>query len=220
VLSVLVTLAVAAPAGATPPALLSTGHNGLHPTASFAAPGATDVTLYLSTRPDRATDGSFLTENSAGIDFLTGDEIAGGAWMDADTLAPGTYYVMLRASQTGCYASDGQVCMEGYSNVLPLTIAKPTQRYRATIKGGYIASFELKITPLGESVPYKLCWTRRQGRKCERSTVNGYDWTRPASDTIYLTLSDLKLPRRQTRTTFTWQVGGKRVASKRVRVRS
>jgi hypothetical protein len=188
----------------------------LHPTATLSAPGADDVTVYISTRPDRATDGNFLTETSAGIDFLTAEEIASGAWMDDDYLDPGTYYVMLRASTYSC--SDGADCIDGFSNVLTLLVPKPKQRFRASIKSGYVGSFTLSITPAGESVPYKLCWTRGKGRKCERGTVDGYGWTRPASDTIFLTVSDLKLPRRQRKSTFTWYVAGKRVASKTIRI--
>jgi hypothetical protein len=48
--------------------------------------------------------------------------------------------------------------------------------------------------------------------------VDGYDWTRGASDTVYLTVGDLKLPRRQRKTTFSWHVAGKRVASRKVRI--
>jgi hypothetical protein len=216
VLSLFATFAVAAPADAASPALLGVGHKGLHPTAALSAPGADDVTVYISKRPDRATDGNFLTENSAGIDFLTADEIASGAWMDEDNLDPGTYYVMLQASTYSC--PDGADCTDGFSNVMTLLMPKPKQRFRASIKSGFIGSFTLTITPAGKSVPYRLCWTRGRGRRCERGTVDGYDWTRPASDTIFLTLSDLKLPRRQKQTTFTWQVAGKRVASKTIRI--
>ena len=216
VFSLLATFAFAAPAHAASPALLGVGHNGLHPTATLSAPGAADVTVYISTRPDRATDGSFLTENSADIDFLTAEEIASGVWMDADNLDPGTYYVMLRASTYSC--PDGVDCIDGFSNVMTLTMPKPTQKFRASIEHGFIGSFKLTITPTGEPVPYTLCWTRGKGRKCQRDTVDGYDWTRAASDTIYLTVSDLKLPRRQRKTTFTWHVAGKPVASKTIRI--
>lgn len=216
VLSLLATFAFAAPAEAASPALLGVGHDGLHPTATLSAPGADDVTVYISKRPDRATDGNFLTENSAEIDFLTAGEIASGAWMDADNLDPGTYYVMLRAGTYTC--PDGADCIDGFSNVMTLLVPKPKQRFSASIQRGFIGSFKLTITPAGESLPYKLCWTRGKGRKCERGTVDGYDWTGAASDTIFLTVSDLKLPRRQRKTTFTWHVAGKRVASKTIRI--
>lgn len=216
VLLLLATFALAAPAHAASPALLGVGHDRLHPTATLSAAGADDVTVYISKRPDRATDGNFLTENSAEIDFLTAEEVASGAWMDADNLDPGTYYVMLRASTYSC--PDGADCIDGFSNVMRLTIPKPKQNFRASIEDGFIGSFKLTITPAGESVPYKLCWIRGKGRKCERGSVGGYDWTGAASDTIWLTASDLKLPRRQSKTTFTWYVAGKRVASKRIRI--
>jgi len=216
VISMLAMLALAAPAKAATPTLLSVGHRALHPTATLVAPGADDVTIYFSKRRDRATDGRFLTENSASIDFLTPQEVASGIWMDADNLDPGTYYVMLQATTDSC--PEGTDCTNGFSNVMPLTIPKPKQTFRATFERGYIATFKLTITPLGESVPYQLCWTRAKGRKCERAAVDGHDWTRAASDTIYLTASDLKLGTRRT-TTFSWYVAGKRVASKKLRIK-
>jgi hypothetical protein len=145
VLSLLATFAFAAPAEAASPALLGVGHDGLHPTATLSAPGADDVTVYISKRPDRATDGNFLTENSAEIDFLTGDEIASGVWMDADNLDPGTYYVMLRASTYTC--PDGADCIDGFSNVMTLLVPKPKQRFRASIERGFIGSFKLTSLP-------------------------------------------------------------------------
>lgn len=211
-LALIAAATLAAPASASSPALLAVGHDKLHPTASFAAAGANDVTVYISSSPDRGTDGSFLAENSAGVDFLTADEIASGTWMDSGNLDPGTYYVMLRASTYSC--PDGTDCVDGYSAMLELTIPKPKQRYKATKKSGYLASLTLTVTPAGEAVPYKLCWRRGKSQKCKRGTVTGFDWTRSASDTIYLTVDDLKLPKAQTKTTFTWYVAGKRVASK------
>jgi hypothetical protein len=204
---------------AATPTLLGVDHDRMHPTATFAAAGADSVTVYISTQPDRATDGKFLDENSADIDFLTDGEIVTGQWMDSGLLNPGTYFVMLHAEQYTCHVDEGQVCMQGYSNVSTLTIPKPKQKFRATVDPGFLASFELTVSPLGESLPYRLCWARTgKSRKCERGTVLGTDWSDSASDSIYLTVDDLKLASRQKRVKFTWYVSGKRVASKTLRI--
>jgi hypothetical protein len=217
VLAMLAAVGMTGRAQAATPTLVSVGHERMHPTASLSAPGATDVTVYISSRPDRATDGHFLSENSADIDFLTADEVATGRWMDADQLKPGTYWVMLSASTFPC--PEGTDCVEGFSNVLELRIAKPKQRFKARIKRGYIGTFELKITPAGETVPYKLCWNAAKGRKCKTGSVLGTDWNDSASDPIFLAVDDLKLGHR-TKVTFKWYVRGKRVAKKTVRIRN
>jgi hypothetical protein len=218
VLTMLAALTFAAPASATPPTLLSVGSDRLHVTARFAVAGADSVTIYISKAPDRATDGSFLSENLAGIDFLTDHEIASGVWMDEDTLAPGTYYAMLSASTYLC--SQGAACVDGFPNVMTLTVPKPKPKYRAKVERGFVGEFTLTVTPLGESLPYRLCWNRTgKRRKCERDTIAGYDWTSAASDSILLTVDDLKISRRQARVKFTWYVGKRRVASKTVRIR-
>jgi hypothetical protein len=62
------------------------------------------VTIYIANRPDRATDGSFLTENVKEIDFLTDQELQTGAWLYESALNPGTWYLMARASaESSCY---------------------------------------------------------------------------------------------------------------------
>jgi hypothetical protein len=78
----------------------------------------------MATRPDRASDGGFLSENIADLDFLTADEIVAGSWLYETQLDPGTYYLMLRASDYEC--SEHPDCIDGYSNVLALTIPLPT----------------------------------------------------------------------------------------------
>ena len=55
--------------------------------------------MYLASSPERGTDGRFLQENVKETDFLTDDEIQRGAWLDSDQVDPGTYYVMLEATQ-------------------------------------------------------------------------------------------------------------------------
>jgi hypothetical protein len=49
--------------------------------ATFSAPRADFATIYIASRPDRATDGSFLTENIKELDILTDSEIQSGRWV-------------------------------------------------------------------------------------------------------------------------------------------
>src|SRR5207247_776663 len=96
-IALLALVAFAAAAGralAVPPTLASVGEQVRHPTATFSAPKASDATIYLATKPDRASDGGFLTENVKEVGLLTDAEIQSGRWLDANQVDPGTYYVM------------------------------------------------------------------------------------------------------------------------------
>ena len=90
-------LALPGAAAANPPQLLTIDQVGRHPIAQFSIPGADDATIYSATKPDRASDGSFLQENITDLDPLTTDEIQRGAWTYESQLDPGTYYVLLYA---------------------------------------------------------------------------------------------------------------------------
>jgi hypothetical protein len=87
-----------------------------------------DVTIYLATSPDRATDGRFLSENVRDLDFLTDEEIQAGFWSYETQLAPGIYHVMLGADDYDCGVE--ATCIDGYSNVLTLVIPLPTLSMR------------------------------------------------------------------------------------------
>ena len=205
-------------AQAAAPSLLSVGQQDRHSTGAFSAPGADHVTVYFASKPDRGSDGSFLSENYVGSRSLTDDEIAAGRWFGSGQLDPGSYYVMLDADDYGCY--DDPACLEGFSAVLPLTVPKPTQRFKAKVTRlfGETLYPELTITPLGEPQPYTLCWRKADGRrKCLRSTVDGYNWNGAASDEISVGARVQRAMRKYT--TFTWYVAGERVASRRVRIR-
>jgi hypothetical protein len=191
--------------------------------ATFSAPHAGFAAIYLATKPDRATDGSFLQENVKELDILTDSEIQTGRWSDENQIDPGTYWVLLQTTPdfSSCFRDDGSIdpaCADGFSNVLTLVIPQPSVRYTARVTAyRYLrqASLRLIATPLGQKRPYRVCYRLVSGRdRCLNGTLNGYDWNASADDT--LTLSTRNLSRT---VTFSWYVGGKRVVSKRVRVR-
>jgi hypothetical protein len=204
-------------AQATTPSLLSVGQQDRHSTGTFSAPDADSATVYIATMPDQGSDGRFLDENMVGMVFLTDDEIAAGSWLSSDQLDPGSYHVMLNADDYDCY--DDPACLEGFSDVLPLTVPMPAQRFTRSVTRPFKTLYlKLTISPLGEDQPYKLCWSKANlQRKCLSSTVGGYDWNRAASDEISVGARAQRAMGK--RTTFSWYVAGKRVASKRVRIR-
>jgi hypothetical protein len=195
-----------------------------HPSATFAAPKADDVTIYFASKADRASDGSFFQENIVASDFLTTSEIQAGTWTYSDQLDPGTYYTMVNASPNFdlCYIpSSGTYdpsCADGYSNVVTLTVPVPRIRYSARVsvlRYVRVAYLGLKATPFGIAKPYRVCYRDRAKKKrCVRGKLDGYSWDSAASDEVSLRTS--KLP---AWTTFTWYVGSRAVAKKRVRVR-
>jgi hypothetical protein len=208
-------LVAAAPAQASAPTLLGLSEQNRHPSATFAMSGADDGTIYLATAPDRATDGRFLDENLADLDFLTDEEIQAGHWLSSSQLDPGTYYGMVAGTDFDCLGE--AECLDGISNVLTMTVPEPKQTYRRRVKVYRyvgIVDLTLRIKPLGERRRYRVCWTRhKKGRKCARGTVDGYSWNSAASDTISVRRRGMRR-----RTTFNWYVHGRRVASKRVRI--
>jgi hypothetical protein len=181
------------------------------------------VIIYLASKPDRATDGSFLQENIEHLDIFTDSEIQSGRWVDENRIAPGTYWVMLRASPDfdSCYISGGgfdPACAQGFSDLVTLVVPKPAVRYRASVTAfrfSGTASLQLVATPLGEDVPYRVCYRLKTKKtRCVTGKLEGFSWEASTIDT--LTVTTRSLP---TFTTFVWYVEGKKVASKRVRVR-
>jgi len=218
-----VALVMATTAEAVLPTLSSVSQQNRHPAATFSAPRSNFATIYLSSKPDRATDGSFLQENVEEIDILTDFEIQSGRWSDENQVDPGTYWVMLRATPDfgSCFREDGSIDpagADGFSNVMTVTIPEPRVRYAARITTyRYLreASLRLIASPLGEKRPYRVCYRVATGRsRCLSGTLAGYDWNSSAEDT--LTISTRTLSRIAT---FSWYVAGKRVVTKRVRMR-
>jgi hypothetical protein len=215
---------VPADALAVPPTLSAVGQVSRHPTASFSAPRADLATIYIATKPDRATDGRFLEENIKTLDILTDSELQSRRWVSESQLDPGSYWMMMRASPDfdACYivgtGTYDPACADGFSNVQTLAIPKPTTRYAAAVtvyKFLSEASLRVAARPLGERRPYRVCYRLATGRtRCLVGTLRGFDWNSGATDS--LTVTTRGLPRLAT---FSWFVGGKRVAVKRVLIR-
>jgi hypothetical protein len=200
-----------APAPAKPPTLLTVSQKNRHPSATFSAPGADDATIYFASKPDRAGDGGFLRKNINKLDLLGTVEIRRGSWSFEDPLDPGTYYVMMDAADYDCIGQPG--CIGGYSNMLTLAVPKPSQTYRGSVEvlhSVHIVSLTLHVTPLGEKLPYKVCWQLATGkRRFVSGTVAGYSWNSSADNQLSVRLRGMKA-----RTKFTWYVRGHAVVSK------
>jgi len=211
-------LAVAGQAGAaSSPSLLRVSQTNRHASAQFAMPGADSATIYFATKPDRATDGSFLEENVEHMGFLTSSEIQSGSWFDESRIDPGRYYVMIEADDWDCFDQAG--CLNGYSSVLTLDVPKPAPTYRATtdvLHYVHVTYLTLRVKPLGERLPYKVCWRlKNKKRRCVKGAVSGYSWDSSAESML-----DVSLRGMGRRTTFTWYVNGSRVATKTANTRA
>lgn len=204
---------------AQPPTLFSVDAGAdLHPAAAFNAAAASSAEIRFASSPDRASDGSFRSENIVDYDSFTDGELRGGSWSYEYILPPGHYWVMITATDYGdcARAPTGPECGEGASNVLELEVPRPDLGYATSSRlYYYLGEIDLKLTvdPLGEDLPYRLCWRRKSGaRRCTRSTVEGRSWTSSASDTVEVSLRGLA-----SRTTFVWYVDGEEVDRRRLR---
>ena len=216
-------LVLVATALSVPPTLSSVAVQDRHPLATFSAPKAEFASIDVAIRPERATDGSFLNENVEVTDFLTASEIQAGRWAYESQIAPGRYYVMLLAAPDvdACLISDqgdyDPSCADGHSAVLPLTVPRPASRYTASARvrrSLQRVDLRLRVAPLGDRLRYRVCYQlTNQQRRCLTSAVEGFDWNSGASDMLSVTTR--RLP---PLTTFTWLVGGKAVATRRVRI--
>lgn len=200
-----------AAAADSPPSLLSVSQQSRHPIANFSIPGADYAFVYVATKPDRASDGSFLQENIVASDSLTLDEIQSGSWTYESQLDPGGYYVLLNATDLDCISQP--TCLNGYSNMLALSVPKPPQTYRGSVSVlhySHLAYLTLRVKPLGESMTYKVCWQlKNKKRRCVKAKVDGYSWNDTASDDVTVGLRGMAK-----RTTFVWYVQGRKVAAR------
>jgi hypothetical protein len=102
------------------PTLLSAGAQQRHPTSTWTLPTGLDAqAIEVATSPDATVDGAFLTENTVAYDLLGATDTS---WRWARTLAPGTYYVHVQASD------------DVWSNVLTFTIANTPPRLSGSIR--------------------------------------------------------------------------------------
>jgi hypothetical protein len=207
-------LTVVGAANAAPPALLTVGQQNRHASATFSAPGADLATIYVASKPDLASGGGFLEENIKRIDFLTADEIQRGAWLDAEQLDPGLYYVMLRVSDYECPRNPN--CTQGYSSIVPLAVPRPRSRYSARVfavfRRSSVMYLQLTVSPLGERLPYRVCWRLKNKRRtCLSRTLNGFSWNRSVTD-----IPRIRMRGMGGRTRFSWYVRGRRVAAQTV----
>jgi hypothetical protein len=202
------------------------GQQNRHATMTFSAPRADSVAIDLARSPDRASDGHFLSENIVRSAFLTDDEVQAGRWVDESQLNPGKYFVLLEGSaESSCVSYPppdfdrvlDPACADGFSDVATLDVPTPTQRFKTRVEQLRfirIIYLHLSVTPLGQDLPYKVCWQRKTKRRvCVSSTVPGYDWNSSAEDMVRISSKTL---RRLTK--FTWFVSGRAVAAKTVRV--
>jgi hypothetical protein len=232
-LFVVTTLAVTVvPALAVPPEITAVGEQDRHPTILFSAPRAASVTVYVASKRDRATDGTFFQENVVATGLLTDSEIQSGEWLDSSRIDPGSYFVMVEASGGACDGYDSNAvagvtdpsCADGFSSIVRLTIPKPRTKF--TVKVDVLrfmrtVSLELTGKPLGENLPYRVCWRQpAEGRKfqkrCRTSSLDGYSWSHDATDSLLIDTEGMAR-----RTTFTWHSRGskpKRLLSKTIRV--
>lgn len=234
-LAVLSSVVTATPALAVSPAITAVGQQDRHPSVALAAPRADSVTVYIASKPDRATDGSFLQENVVEYGFLTDSEIQSGQWLDGSQIDPGSYFVMLKATRdfTSCDsydANDNQVidpsCADGFSTVVPLTVPTPKTKYTVKtelLKNIGIVYLTLTAKPLGVKVPYQVCWKQPTGKRktlrkrCVKATLSGYSWSADASDELRINTKGMAR-----RTKFTWYTRGgapKVLLSKTITVR-
>jgi hypothetical protein len=210
-------------ASAVPPRLGSVTAPQRHPAAAFAAPKAGALTISFATKPDRASDGTFVSDNVAELEDLTAAEIKSGRWVFERQIEPGTYYVMLSASPdfAQCYLVAGgtydPACADGFSNVVRLIVPKPVTRYDAGVNALPIvgtAYLWLAGDPLGERRSYKVCYQNKNGRRsCVSRTLDGDDWDARVQDNFKISARTLR-----TITTFSWYVDGVLVARKTARM--
>jgi hypothetical protein len=89
---------------------------------------------------------------------------------------------MIRAIDYDCIGQP--TCTDGYSNMHTLAVPKPPETYRGSVEVlhyVHIVSLTLRITPLGEKLPYKVCWRLKTKKlRCVSGTVYGYSWNSSA----------------------------------------
>jgi hypothetical protein len=87
------------------------------------------------------------------------------------------------------------------------------QTYRGSVSVlhfSHVAYLTLLVKPLGESLPYTVCWRlKNKKRRCVTGKVDGYSWNGSASADVTVGLGGMAK-----RTTFVWYVHGRKVAAR------
>lgn len=211
---------------AVPPTLSTVGATGMRPSVTFSAPKAANVTVYVATKPDRDAHGAFVIANVLTVAvILDPTAIQSGTWSGDTPLAPGQYYVMVKAIPDfdACFNSgSGSIddsCANGFSDVAPLTIRPPAIHYTATAtpkRSAHKVALRLTANPLGTTIAYKVCFKPKAAkvRRCIPGTLRGTSWSAPTSGALSASTRGLGA-----KTTFTWIVAGRTIAAKTVRTK-
>ena len=116
-------LALASPAIAAPPTLISVSHVDRHPSATWAlAPGVISERVEVATSPATSSDGYFLTENVKAFNALL--EETQTNWVYNYQLEPGLYYVHIGGLDRPCYLA-GLCPSREWSQIMTVDIPPP-----------------------------------------------------------------------------------------------
>lgn len=210
-------LLLAAPvvAEAAPPIVVSVSAPDGYPSATFSAPRSSYVTVFVATKPDRATDGQFLEGNVITTELLVDEEARSGRWTSETPLPPGTYWVLLQADPADdCFVEESldPSCADGYSMPLRLVVTTPVKvTFTGSVRPGATATLTLRRSVVLASVAYRVCFPTAAGtRTCRRGVIG----SRASTGSVRIATAGLART-----TTFSWTVGPKVVATKRARVR-
>ncbi len=207
-------------AAAHAPILKSVSQKNLRLSATFSAPDAGVVTVYVAKAPQQNADGSFYTANIADSEVLTAQQISSGTWTEQSELTtPGHYWVMIGANpaQT-CVLGDGTInpsCANGDSNVVSVTVSPPTTQYKASVLTTHAShgtvSLRLTATPLGASETLKLCYALTVRKRPSKHCINRH-LTGSSLHTSVVDLVKLSTRGMSKREAFTWSLSGRTVA--------
>jgi N-acetylneuraminic acid mutarotase len=213
------TAAEGPPPAPRPPVLLSVGHRKGYPRAAWSLPaGVSSVSIEVVTEMGTVVVASKLAGTAT-------------SWSSAKRVRPGTYDVRVLGRDAACEAASGEACT-AWSNELELVIGRyaaykvklrsthpeavPSGRRKWTYFGDVVrASFRNLGNPAGDVQRYKVCHTKNWSRRCSRRSVVGANW-----DSWLVVMKRRWAGKIDGRyvgfVKFTWHVGGRRVAAKRI----
>ncbi|MDX6512133.1 MAG: hypothetical protein QOE36_1637 [Gaiellaceae bacterium] len=213
---------LAASASAVPPVLLNLSQKNGHLSATFSAPRAMLLGVWVARDPARNPDGSFPQANMAL--FTAVDDVTSGHWTSDQPLSPGTYWVVFEATpDNDCYDDSLNVdpsCSAGFSNELQIVIPKPKPKFTVESELGLAGPHSLTLTltasPVYDDMTYRVCWQRVHPtkRRCLNRLLRAQPGTVDEEATDGFTVDTRGLGRV---TKFTWSVDGSVVLSRRLR---